>query len=244
MVGDVANHIAAEVGGTQYPAGLGHIQIPYSQADGLFLDTILAHEMGHVVLGHRIDTQFAFFDRLLFDDKDTFRHFGFARTPDEERAADAKGVELLKNSPYKDQLATAKLFLDALQSRQKDIPSLISSHLGDHVPVDLNIASGGSAPATAQPAVASGDAGKPAAQVIVALPLGGRIKVDPWSDELTMLKSKPVGEVAEREKMPFEVTPFILYLTRTEVSGSASQTPGAVSADSKSSTTNDAADPK
>jgi len=29
-----------------------------------------------------------------------------------------------------------------------------------------------------------------------------------------MLKSKPVGAVAEREKMPFEVTPFILYLTR------------------------------
>ncbi|MGA3035510.1 MAG: hypothetical protein ABSD70_19680 [Terracidiphilus sp.] len=49
MVGDVANHIAAEVGGTQYPAGLGHIQIPYSQADGLFLNTILAHEMGHFI---------------------------------------------------------------------------------------------------------------------------------------------------------------------------------------------------
>ena len=29
-----------------------------------------------------------------------------------------------------------------------------------------------------------------------------------------MLKAKPVGTVAEREKMPFEVTPFMLYLTR------------------------------
>jgi hypothetical protein len=29
-----------------------------------------------------------------------------------------------------------------------------------------------------------------------------------------MLKSKPVGVVAESEKIPFEVAPFILYLTR------------------------------
>ena len=34
-----------------------------------------------------------------------------------------------------------------------------------------------------------------------------------------MLNSKPVGQVAEQEKMPFEVTPFVLYLTR------ASKTP-------------------
>jgi hypothetical protein len=59
------------------------------------------------------------------------------------------------------------------------------------------------------------DAGaKPAANVIAALPLGGRIKVDPWNDQLRMLKSKPVGVVAESEKIPFEVAPFIPYLTR------------------------------
>ena len=85
--------------------------------DEASLATMLAHEMGHVVLGHRIDTQFAFFDRMLFDEKDTFRHFGFARTPAEEQAANDKGAELLKNSPYKDQLATASLFMQALQSR-------------------------------------------------------------------------------------------------------------------------------
>jgi hypothetical protein len=64
------------------------------------------------------------------------------------------------------------------------------------------------------------------------LPLGGRIKMDPWSDKIEMLKSKPVGAVAEREKMPFEVTPFILYLTR-QINNSTSMVPGAVSADSK-----------
>jgi hypothetical protein len=29
-----------------------------------------------------------------------------------------------------------------------------------------------------------------------------------------MIKSKPIGTIAEREKMPFEVTPFMPYLTR------------------------------
>jgi len=47
-----------------------------------------------------------------------------------------------------------------------------------------------------------------------------------------MIKSKPVGAVAEREKMPFEVTPFMPYLTRygseaaKPIAASATQPPG------------------
>ena len=51
-------------------------------------------------------------------------------------------------------------------------------------------------------------------QKIAALPIGGRVKMDPWNDTLSLIKSKPVGAVAEREKMPFEVTPFMPYLMR------------------------------
>jgi len=199
--------------------------------DEASLATMVAHEVSHVVLGHRIDSQYAFFDRLLFDEKDTFKHFGFSRTQAEEDAASVKAAELLKNSPYKDQLVTARLFLDALQTREKDIPNLISPHLGDRVPVNSALASS-VAPVAQKPADAA-DSKTPAATQIVALPLGGRIKMDPWGDKLEMLKSKPAGAVAEREKMPFEVTPFMLYLTR-EVNNSSSTVPGAVSADSKS----------
>ena len=191
------------------------------------LATMLAHEMGHVVLGHRIDTQFAFFDRMLFDEKDTFRHFGFSRTPAEEQAANGKGAELLKNSPYKDQLATAALFMQALQSRAKEIPSLISPHLGDSVPTGWAVAS--AVPVVAPAAQTTGSSADAKTSVIAALPLGGRIKLDPWSDQLEMIKSKPVGAVAEREKMPFEITPFILYLTR-ETNSSAATASAATSA--------------
>ena len=126
-------------------------------------------------------------------------------------------------------MATAQLFLQALQQRGKEIPNLISPHLGDSVPIGWSVAS--SVPASQPPAVptaAPADAQKPN-NLIAALPLGGRIKLDPWSDQLDMIKSKPVGAVAEREKMPFEITPFILYLTR-ETAGSSANIPGATSA--------------
>src|SRR2546427_2585375 len=176
--------------------------------DEASLATMVAHELGHVVLGHKMDTQFAFFNQVRFNEKDTFRHFDFARTPEEEQAAKEKGIELLRNSPYKEQAGTAQLFLQALKNRSKEIPNLISPHLGDRLSTSWTIVA---AVFSAQPSDADA---KPAANVIAALPLGGRIKSYPWNDQLHMLKSKPVSTVAESEKMPFEVTPFAIYLTR------------------------------
>jgi hypothetical protein len=170
--------------------------------DEASLATIIAHELGHVVLGHRLDSSFAFFDQLLIDDKETFRHFGFARTPDEEKAANSKALQFLSNSPYKTQLGNAGLFLTALETRSKEIPNLISAHLGNRVPVVGDLKSSTPVDQKQNP------------HMIVALPIGGRVKVDPWNDKLDLIKSKPVGAVAEREKMPFEVTPFMPYLTR------------------------------
>ena len=51
---------------------------------------------------------------------------------------------------------------------------------------------------------------------IAALPIGARVKLDPWSDQVELLKAKPVPLLSAREKMPFEVTPFMPYLTRYE----------------------------
>src|SRR5258707_1727704 len=170
--------------------------------DEASLATMIAHELSHVVLGHRLDSTYAFFDQLLIEDKETFRHFGFARTIDEEKAANAKAIQILNNSPYKNQLGNAALFLTALATREKEIPNLISPHLGDRVPVIGELRS-------AMPADADV---KKNQQTITALPIGGRVKLDPWNDRLELIKSKPVGAVAEREKMPFEGTPFMPFL--------------------------------
>ena len=170
--------------------------------DEASLASMLAHELSHVVLGHRVDSQYAFFDQILVQDRDTFRHFGFSRTPEEEAAANAKAVQILNNSPYKNQLGNAGLFLHALDSRQKEIPNLISGHLGNRIPEINDLKTMTPVDPKQNP------------QRIAALPLGGRVKLDPWNDKLDLMKSKPVGAVAEREKMPFEVTPFMPYLVR------------------------------
>ena len=69
-----------------------------------------------------------------------------------------------------------------------------------------------------------------AENAIAALPVGGSIKVDPWNDQLRMLKSKPVGSVAKDEKRPFQITPFAPYLTRQE-SSSSTEAPAGVAAE-------------
>jgi hypothetical protein len=198
--------------------------------DEASLAAILAHELGHVVLRHPIGTQYAFFNRLRFDEKETFHHFGFTHTPEEEQAATQEGTELLKKSPYKDHLGNAQLFLEALNDRSKEIPNLVNPHLGN------SVATSRSAAPTAQASAA-----KPAGNVIAGLPLGGRIKVEPWNNQLQMLKSKPVGTVAEGEVTPFELTPFILYLTR-QGDNASTKVPGTLAV--KSGTDTDISDIK
>jgi hypothetical protein len=169
--------------------------------DEASLAAMLAKEMGYILTKKRLDdTRFAFYDRLQFDDKKMFKHFDFERKPEEDAAATAKASELLKKSPYKDQLQTAEMFMTELQGRGRDIPNLISPRVGDAGLLKRSV-------------VAKSEEGDVASH-IVALPLGGRVKLNPWDDSLVLLKAKPAGTVADREKMPFEVTPFMLYLTR------------------------------
>lgn len=175
--------------------------------DEASLAMTLAHELSHIALGHRIDTKFAFNDRFFFPDTSTFQRLDFARNSAEEVAADAKAMQLLANSPYKDKLGNAGLFLEALQNRAPELPSLIRPHLGNRMQDGKNIRM--SALLSGAPALETQRIDQ-----IAALPLGGRVKLDPWSNRLEMMKTKPVVLLSPQEKMPFEVTPFFLYLTR------------------------------
>ncbi len=167
----------------------------------------MAHELSHIALGHRIDTKFAFNDRFFFPDENTFQRMDFARNPQEEEAADHKALELLENSPYKDKLQQAGLFLKVLEARAPQLTSLIRPHLGNHMEEGKTIRMAAllsSAPPLEMQRI----------DQIAALPLGGRVKLDPWSNRLEMMKTRPVVLLSPQEKMPFEVTPFFPYLTR------------------------------
>ena len=51
---------------------------------------------------------------------------------------------------------------------------------------------------------------------IAALPLGSRLKTDPWDDKVHMLNAKLYAPMNARDKMPLEVTPVYFKLQRYE----------------------------
>lgn len=174
--------------------------------DEASLAMILSHELGHIVLGHRMDTKFAFTDRFFFPDTDTFQRLDFARNNADEQAADAKATQLLANSPYSDKLGSAALFLKALQDRAPVLTNLIRPHLGSRMG-DRKITRMASL-MTSGPQLE-----KQRLDQIAALPIGSRLKLDPWNDHLAMMNLAPVALASTQEKMPFEVTPFFPYLS-------------------------------
>ena len=180
--------------------------------DEASLAMVLAHEVSHIILGHHFDTKLAFNDKLFFPDQESFQRLDFKRTPADEEAADAKALELMKNSPYKDKLGDAGLFLKALQAKAPELPNLIRPHLGNSLAGSKTIRMASlleSAPALDEKRL----------DQIAALPLGGRIRVDPWSDQVDLAKAKPIALASSREKMEFEITPFFPYLTRLSTGG-------------------------
>lgn len=189
--------------------------------DEASLAMILSHELAHIVLGQNLGSKYAFNDRMLFSDESTYQNLGFRHSPEEEASADKKAVELLKNSPYGQKLDSAGLFLRALSWRAPQLTSLLTPHLGNglaekgiviRMPDVMN-----SAPKL--------DMNK--LDQIAALPLGGRVKMNAWDNHVELIKSQPVAITSPREKMPFEVTPFLPRLSRINSNPSDSTTAAA-----------------
>jgi hypothetical protein len=181
--------------------------------DEASLAAVLSHELAHIVLGHNLGSQYAFNDRMLFSDESTYQNFGFKHIPEEEAAADKKALEMLKNSPYAQKLDAAGLFIKVLQTRAPQLAALLQAHLGN------NIAENGTVTRMTQLATSAPALDWNKLDQIAALPLGGRVKLNPWDDKVEMVKAQPVAITSARDKMPFEVTPFFPRLTRYGANG-------------------------
>jgi hypothetical protein len=177
--------------------------------DEATLAAVLAHELAHIVLGHSVGAGYLSGLSLPFSDREIFVHLNFHFDPAQETDADKKGLELFSKSPYKDQFANAGLFLKALEARSPQLPNLLHGRFSNDF---------GSSHLIGIQALAN--TGKPLhmdrVDQIAALPLGSRIVVDPWSDRIEMLKSKPVRLESAAEKRPFEVSPFFPHLKRLD----------------------------
>jgi Peptidase family M48 len=177
--------------------------------DEASLAAVLSHELAHIVLGHSMGGKYAFSDRLLFSDESTYRNFGFRHFPMEEDAADKKAIELLKNSPYGQKLNTAGLFLRELSQRAPALSALLTPHLGDGFTDRKGEVTRMAALMNSAPALDPANLNQ-----VAALPLGTRVKLNPWDGHAELIKGTPVAFTSAREKMPLEVTPFFPRLTR------------------------------
>jgi len=176
--------------------------------DEASLAAVLSHELAHIVLGHNLGSKYAFNDRMLFSDDSTYANLGFKHIPEEETAADKKAIDLLKNSPYAQKLDNVGLFLKALQARVTPLSALLTTHLGNPL-AENGTLNRLTALSTQGPALDNAKLDQ-----VAALPLGGRVKINPWDDKAEMVKTAPVAITSVRDKMPFEVTPFFPRLTR------------------------------
>ena len=176
--------------------------------DEASLATMLAQELADIIVTKPSTDQWGFNDMTNVSTTEALSHFTFKDSPEQVQLASQKALELLKNSPYKDKLGSAGLFLKQLDAQSKNLPALINPHLGNRPYLEGQLIS--TAPELKTEKL----------DQIAALPIGARIKLDPWSDHVELVKAKPVALLSAREKMPFEVTPFMPFLTRYQKPGS------------------------
>jgi hypothetical protein len=171
------------------------------------LALMLADELSHIALGQRTPTQFAFRNQTMLTDAEVLQRLHFERSTAELEAAGKKTIEIMRASPYQ-KTSTAGLFLEALGARRSMLPRLLAANLGNQLANPEALAR------LAEFTSSAPELQESRLEQIAALPLGSRIKLDPWRDQITLVKTRPLELLSPREKMPFEITPFILYLTR------------------------------
>ena len=175
--------------------------------DEATLAAILAHELAHVVLGDSSEDKYASWRSLTFPNEQILQKFDFRLDAGREAAANNKAAELLAKSPYKDKLTQAGLFLKTLQVRAGELPNLIQPHLGNGMQEGDQWRLADLAKSAPQVEMARVDQ-------IAALPLGSRVKINPWNDRVELSKAKPVPLRLASEKIPFEIEPVFPYLKR------------------------------
>jgi hypothetical protein len=171
------------------------------------LAMMLAHEVAHIALGHKLDTKYAFNDRLEVSDEYVLSQLDLGRSNEDESAADAKAIEFLKNSPYKDHLAQAGLFLRAAAVAAPNSPHLFGAHLGNGLTEGNQKLIRMAALVNVSPALAPKNISQ-----IAALPLGSRVQVNAWDGSVTMKTRATLAPVDATEKMAFQIAPVIPYL--------------------------------
>lgn len=193
------------------------------------LYAIVAFQLAHIITGHRLDTKYAFNDRLLFPDTSTFSRIPMHHTDKDNEEAAKETLKLLEPKELQDAQAQFGLYLAQLQQRSKALKALNEPMLGDSLIKDPKentfwlqalIGKG--------PKLDMNDLKQQA-----AMPLSAFLRFDPWTDQLVQLHAPYEPLLSSRDKMPFEVTPVFMKLSyyKPPVDTTGAPAPGTAPAD-------------
>ena len=173
------------------------------------LNAILAFQIAHIILAHRLDTKYAFNDRLLFPTTSVFNRIPMHHTDADNAAAAKKAMELLSAKELEGGQQYFGLYLQQLQQRVKALKALNEPMIGDGlVKSDTDPTFWMQAMLAKSPKLDLKDLKQQA-----AMPLSSFLRFDPWTDQVIVsaLGFEPLLTAAD--KMPFEVEPVYLKLS-------------------------------
>ncbi|WP_263368345.1 hypothetical protein [Edaphobacter bradus] len=172
------------------------------------LNAILAFQIAHIILAHRLDTKYAFNDRLLFPSSSVFNRIPMHHTDSDNAAAAKKAMELLSAKELDAGQQYFGLYLQQLQQRVKPLKALNEPMIGDGlVKSDNDPTFWMAAIMSKAPKLDMKDLKQQA-----AMPLSNFLRHDPWTDQVVVMHSPFEPMYSPADKMPFEVTPVYLKL--------------------------------
>src|SRR6201996_2830405 len=173
------------------------------------LNAILAFQIAHIILAHRLDTKYAFNDRLLFPSTSVFNRIPMHHTDADNAAAAKKALELLNAKELEGGQQYFSLYLQQLQQRVKSVKALNEPMIGDGLVKSDEDPTFWMASITAKgPKLNLGDLKQQA-----AMPLSSFLRFDPWSDQVMQMHVTYEPLLNATDKMPFEITPIYMKLS-------------------------------
>jgi hypothetical protein len=173
------------------------------------LNAILAFQIAHIILAHRLDTKYAFNDRLLFPSTSVFNRIPMHHTDADNTAAAKKALELLNAKELEGGQQYFSLYLQQLQQRVKSLKALNQPMIGDGLTKSDEDPTFWMQAITAKgPKLDMKDLKQQA-----AMPLASFLRFDPWTDQVFVMHTPFEPLLTAADKMPFEVEPVYLKLS-------------------------------
>jgi hypothetical protein len=185
------------------------------------LNAILAFQVAHIILGHHIDTKYAFSDRLMFPSESAFQKLPMHHTDADNEEAAKKTMELLSVKDLADGQQYFGLYLQQLQVRLKGLKALVDPQIGDSL-LKPDGTFWMQAIVPKGPKLNNTDLKQQA-----AMPLSAFLRFDPWTDQVIQMHSAYEPLLSSRDKLPFEITPVYLKLSYWQAPAAPADAPAA-----------------